>query len=415
VKKILLCVLVVLVLVSLPILPGCQKSTPTATKTLTIGGIAFLTGPAASGGIACKAGWELAADKYNDAGGLKVGNTYYHINMITEDDAMSADQAATMATKLTQQDGAKFILGPLVDAEKNVVYPIANQAGALMWVGDSCNASQSIKFDGNTDVKSGKALYCRAQWACDEVTPALLDYLKANYPNAKKVAVCGITEACVPPFFDWMQGELASKGLQRVGALEQIAPDATDYNPAVTRILSSNPDAIDVCVSTPVTWGFVVGAARSLGFKGPIFCSTHLDVGFTDTIAGGKNTDIFGAGINLTDMSSLSQDVRDAHAAYLSHGYAAKDEIADVYLVGYNGLWVLLQTIEKAKRIDPATVEKTYEGLTKKGDLQTLYGPAYVGGLKTYGVNKVLCEPFWIDSCMNGVSKNVQQFNIDIP
>jgi len=84
-------------------------------------------------------------------------------------------------------------------------------------------------------------------------------------------------------------------------------------------------------------------------------------------------------------------------------------------LVGYNGLWVLLQTIEKAKSVDPETVLKTYEGLTKKGDLQTLWGPGYVGGKKSLGVNRTLCYPYIIDSANKGVSKNEKTIFIDVP
>ena len=62
-----------------------------------------------------------------------------------------------------------------------------------------------------------------------------------------------------------------------------------------------------------------------------------------------------------------------------------------------------------------AIIVKTYEGLTKKGDIQTLWGPAYVGGKKTAGVNRVICEPYWIDSCMNGVPKNEKQIFIAVP
>jgi len=206
----------------------------------------------------------------------------------------------------------------------------------------------------------------------------------------------------------------SARGLERVGALEQIAPDTSDYNPPITRMLSANPDALFVIVSTPTTWGFVTKAARELGFKGPVFCATHLDVDFANTIAGGGNTDMFGVGITLKDMDSLSQDMKDAHAAYLAKGYPAKDEISDVYLVGYNGLWVLLQAIEKAKSVDPRTVMETYEKLTNRGDLKTLWGDAYVGGKETYGVNRVLCEPYWIETCMNGVSKNVKLISIDV-
>jgi len=414
-KKILFSILVIITLVALPAFAACKAAAPTGPKTLTIGGIAFLTGPAAAGGMAAKTGWELAVAKYNDAGGLKVGKDTYKINLIVEDDAMSLDQACTAATKLIQQDGAKFITGPLVDAFKNSIYPITYQGGIMLACVDTCNASRQITYEGCTDVSPDRPLYIRCHWANDEITPYLLDYLQANYPSAKKIAVCGVTEACTVGIYNWLGDMLPTKGLQRVGDLEQIAPDCSDYVPPVTRMLSANPDAIFVAVSTPMTWGFVTKAARDLGFKGPVFCATHLDVEFTNTIAGGGNTDIFGVGITLKDMDPLSQDMKDAHAAYLAKGYAAKDEISDVYLVGYNGLWVLLQTIEKAKSLDPAAVEKTYEGLTDKGDLKTLWGDAYVGGLKTVGVNRVLCEPYWIDNCMNGVSKNVEQIFIAVP
>jgi hypothetical protein len=141
---------------------------------------------------------------------------------------------------------------------KNVVYPIANQAGALMSVGDTMNASYAIKFNGNTDVTPDKPLYIRAHWANDEITPYLLDYLQANYPNAKKIAVAGVTEACTPALYDWLKDVLAARVLERVGDLEQIAPDTSDYNPPVTRLLSAKPDAIFVVMSTPVIQaGFV--------------------------------------------------------------------------------------------------------------------------------------------------------------
>jgi branched-chain amino acid transport system substrate-binding protein len=413
-KKILFSILVIITLVALPVFAAC-KAAPTGPKTLTIGGIAFLTGPAAAGGMACKTGWELAVAKYNDAGGLKVGKDTYKINLLVGDDAMSLDQACTVATKEIQQNGAKFIIGPLVDAFKNSIYPITSQAGVMMASVDTCNASRQITYEGCTDVGPDRPNYIRCHWANDEVTPYLLDYLKANYPNAKKIAVCGVPEACTVGIYNWLGDMLPTKGLERVGDLEQIAPDCADYTPPVTRMLSAKPDAIFVGVSTPMTWGFVLKAARDLGFKGPVFCATHLDVEFTNTIAGGGNTDIFGVGITLKDMAPLSQDMKAAHDAYATHGYAAKDEISDVYLVGYNGLWVLLQAIEKAKSIDAATIQKTYEGLTKKGDLTTLWGPAYVGGIKSTGVNRVLNEPYWIDACMNGVSTNVQNIFVTVP
>jgi branched-chain amino acid transport system substrate-binding protein len=410
-KKTVFSILLVLSLVALPVFAAPSLA---AEKTLVIGGIAFLTGPAAAGGMACKAGWELAVDKYNKAGGLKVGADTYKIKLIVEDDAMAADQAATAATKLVKSDGAKFIIGPLIDNLKNVVYPITSKNGALMAVVDGMNVSRALPFDGNADVAPNKPLYIRCHWACNEAAPYLLDYLQAHYPKAKKIAIAGVTEKTLDVTYAWLKTTLPKRGLQVVGNMEGIAPDCSDYVPPVTRLLSAKPDAIYIPISTPVTWGFVLKAARGLGFKGPIFCSTHLDVDFTSMIAGGNSTDIFGTGITLKDPANLSKEAKYVSDEFLKK-YSAKDLITDVHLVGYNGLWVLLQTIEKAKSVDPQKVLETYEKLTKKGDLQTLWGPAYVGGKKTLGVNRALCEPYTIDTCMKGVSKNAKTIFIAVP
>jgi branched-chain amino acid transport system substrate-binding protein len=214
-------------------------------------------------------------------------------------------------------------------------------------------------------------------------------------------------------YYDAAKDILAKKGLERVGKLEQIAPDCSDYNPIITRMLASKPDAIFIYISTPVTFGFVAKSARELGFKGPVFCATHLDIDFTSMIAGGA-TDVFGVGITLKDKAGLSKEAQEVSAEFLKK-YPPKDLISDVHLVGYNGLWVLLQTIEKAQSVDPKVVEKTYEGLTKKGDLQTLWGPAYVGGKKTLGVNKALCYPYTLDSNKKGVSKNEKTIFVAVP
>jgi branched-chain amino acid transport system substrate-binding protein len=386
-------------------------------KSFTVGAIAFLTGPAAAGGAAAKAGWELAVSHVNDAGGIKIGADTYTVKLQVEDDAMSVDQAATAAQKLIQQDEAKVLVGPLIDAFKNVILPIANQGNVLYSSCDTCNGSAKITYDGNTDVSPQKSLYIRAHWANDEVTPYLLDYLQKNYATAKKIAVCGITENCTQGLYDWSKDVFAARGLERVADLEQVAPDASDLNPPVQRLLSAKPDAIWVAMSGPTTWGFVTKSAREQGFKGPVFCSTHLDVDFANTVAGGGNVDMFGAGVCLKDLAALPPAMQKAHQEYVDKGYPAKDEIADIYLVGYNGLWVTLQAVMKAGSLDAQAIYDAYSKMTNPGDIQTLWGDgAYVGGLQNTGVNVVLNEPYWIDAIgADGVSHNVQQIFVKVP
>lgn len=386
-----------------------------AENTLTIGGIAMLTGPASQGGITCKQGWELVVDKYNKAGGLKIGKDTYKINLVVEDDGMSPDEAATAATKLIKKDGAKVIVGPLIDALKTVVYPLASKNNVLMAIVDSVNASAALPFDNNADVSPNKPLLLRTAYAFNEVTPLLLDYLKENYPNVEKIAVCGVVEKSLEMNYDDCRAQFKKKGYERVGALEQFAPDVMDFGPVMTRVLSSKPDAIYMPISTPITFGMSVKAARGLGFKGPMFCATHQDIAFQGMLAGkGNDTDIFGIGLTLADKAGLPPIVKEVQAEYLKK-YPEKDLIADVFLVGYNGLWVLLQTIEKAQSLDAEKIVKTYEGLTKKGDLQTMWGPAYVGGKKTLGVNRTLCYPITIDAAIKGIPKNEKTMFLAVP
>jgi branched-chain amino acid transport system substrate-binding protein len=402
-KKTLFSILLVIALLALPISAACGEEevptpngnggTPTPVtpteKILTIGGITFLTGPAAAGGLAFKQGCELAVDAYNAAGGLKVGNDTYTINLIIEDDAMSSDQAVTCAIKLLQSDGATFMVGPMTDALKTVVYPIVSENGALMAMIDSINVSGSLPFEGNADVSPDRPLLVRMGYAYDEATPYLLDYLVENYPDAKKVAVCGVVEMSLEVNYKWLKDELPAKGLERVGDLEQIAPDCSDYVPVMTRVLSSHPDAIFMPISTPVMFGFAVKAARELGFTGPMFTVTHQDISFQALLAGvGNDTDIFGLGLAAADTAGMPAGISDIYDAYVAKYGSDKDLITDVYLVGYSGMWVLLQTIEKAGSVDPQTVLRTYESLTTLGDLKTIFGDAYVGGIQTVGVNR---------------------------
>ena len=137
---------------------------------------------------------------------------------------MSPDQAATAATKLIKRDGAKFIVGPLIDALKTVVYPIAAKNGALMAIVDSINASGALPFDNNADVSPNKPLLIRAAYGYNEATPYLLDYLKEHFPNVKKIAVCGVVEKSSEMIYDDCQKQFAKKGFQRVGASSSSRP-----------------------------------------------------------------------------------------------------------------------------------------------------------------------------------------------
>lgn len=419
-KKKLFSVTVSVALVSALILGGCAAqapapapTTPTATKTLKIGGIVMLTGPASQGGLAAKQGWELVVDKYNDAGGLKVGNDTYQIDLIVEDDQMSPEQGATAAMKLITQDKVNIVIGGLIPPIGRAIYEVTSKAGALYASPGAVTVSAAIPYPNHPDVAPDKPLNIRTFHSYDEVAPGLLDYLVEQYPNVKTVFLNTIAEETAVPMAAYVKEEMTKRGLTQVGELEQFAPDTMDYVPLMTRILASKPDAIYCMIGNPISAGGQLSAARNLGFKGPLFYGIRADVALQTMIAGPDSTDMFGAGLTLADPDSIPQLVKDVEAQYLKK-YPARELIADVMGL-YDSFWVLLQTIEKAQSLDPETIVKTYESLTQSGDLQTTIGPAYVGGLKTVGVNRVICAPYAISRVTDGVSTNVKYVMLDIP
>jgi branched-chain amino acid transport system substrate-binding protein len=410
-RKTVFIITAMVVLVSALILGGCAKK-EAEKKTLKIGGIVMLTGPASQGGLSCKQAWELVVDKYNSEGGLKVGNDTYMIELIVEDDQMSPEQASAAATKLLTQDKVNIIIGGLIPPLGRAIYEVTSKAGALYVSPGAVTVSAAVPYPNHPDVGPDKPLNMRTFHSYDEVVPGLLDYLVDQYPNVKTVALNTIAEETAEPMAAYVRKELEKRGLKQAGKLEQFAPDLMDYVPLITRILATKPDAIYCMIGGPIAAGGELKAARELGFKGPLFYGVRADVDLQAKIAGGNVSDMFGAGLTLADPN-LPELVKKVQEHYLKK-FPKRELIADI-MGEYDTLWTLFQTIEKAKSIDPETILKTYEGLTKLGDLQTTLGPGYVGGLKTLGVNRVICAPYAISRVTDGKSTNVKFIMVDLP
>jgi hypothetical protein len=63
--------------------------------------------------------------------------------------------------------------------------------------------------------------------------------------------------------------------------------------------------------------------------------------------------------------------------------------------------------MEKAQSIDPEKVLATLETMTEPGVIQSTFGPAYMGGKKHFGVNRVLVRPIPVAHIMDGKTKTM--------
>jgi branched-chain amino acid transport system substrate-binding protein len=380
-----------------------------ATKTakLLIGASMPLSGPASVAGLAVANGWKAAVDKVNADGGINVGDTNYTLDFTVEDSKGTTDGANTAATKLALQDNAKFILGDISDNMAQAIYAVSSPAGALYCNTLPVNGNDIPGAIGQPGADKPLQILSAPPESDEDIVAA--NYLVANYPNAKKVAVAAISFSDYDSYKEVYQQKWGPLGLTIV-AFERFDPPTTDFVPVTTKLLASKPDAI--CVSRAAIPGLIgiVKAAREQGFTGPIFYCTPTDISLVAQ-AGQNVTDVFGTGLAPDDPKLPDQckaAIADLKAKY------GKDFTTDC-LVGYGQILLLAQMIEKAQSVDPAEVSKTFQTLNKPGDLLALYGPAYSSGIKTYGINAITVRPVPISRLVDGKAEFVQMNDITVP
>ena len=102
-----------------------------ADKTLKIGVLGVMSGPAASWGLTNKYCAEATANMYNAKGGVDIGGEKYKIEIVPIDDKNDPKLTVSGAERLTQQEGIKYIIGPNIDTTAASVRPVAEKNGAL--------------------------------------------------------------------------------------------------------------------------------------------------------------------------------------------------------------------------------------------------------------------------------------------
>jgi branched-chain amino acid transport system substrate-binding protein len=380
---------------------------PTKTEELKIGASIPLSGPPSAAGIAFKAGWEMAFDEVNAAGGIVIGDTAYTIKFMAEDSEASAEGGTTAATKLCLQEGVKFLMGDIADFMVPPIYDVTSEAGTLFFVSLPINAAD---IPGNIAVPApDKPLLIWSMPSSSQLDLVCPNYLVENYPDAKKIALLALDFPEYDAYKEVMTEKLAPLGLEVTG-YERVATDAVDFVPVTTRMLEGKPDVIYLLRSAMSQFPMIIKTARDQGFTGPIMYSTPTDIAYA-ALAGDNVTDVFGTGLCMDD-DDLPASVKDPIAAgRAKYG----DQFVSDSILAYDQAKLLVQMIEKAQSIDPEVVQSTFETLTNAGDLTSIFGPAYAGGEETDGVNHVLVKPWPLSRMTDGVPEHVDFITIDVP
>ena len=86
--------------------------TALAADTILFGAAISITGKTAKEGGYTRDGYQIAIDKINEMGGIKVGGKTYKVDLKYYDDETKPERTAQLIEKLINEDKVNLILGP---------------------------------------------------------------------------------------------------------------------------------------------------------------------------------------------------------------------------------------------------------------------------------------------------------------
>jgi branched-chain amino acid transport system substrate-binding protein len=204
------------------------------SNTIVFGAPISLTGSLAKEGGLTRDGYEIWKDKYNEAGGIKVGGKMYKIETKYYDDESDAQKSATLAEKLIKEDKVNFLLGPYGTSGTLQVSTVAEKNKIPMIEGNG--AAESIFSQGyqyTFGVLSPAQNYLRGA----------IDMALAQNPKPATAAVLSADDPFSVEVADAARKYAESKGLQVV-YYQKYPNAATELRAPLTEAKAKSPDLL---------------------------------------------------------------------------------------------------------------------------------------------------------------------------
>ena len=312
-----------------------------SAKMIKVGGVACLTGAAATYGASTRNGCRLAFDEINDLGGVNIGGESYLIHYIFEDDQGSPEAAANAFRKLIDQDEVYAILGSVMSSCTLAGAPIAQDSGVPV----ISPTSTAVQVTRTGD-------YIFRSCFLDPFQGAVVATFSYNDLSAKTAAVIfdnandytkGLAEAFRESF-----EELGGT----VVAYEAFTDEATtvDFSAQLTNIKSANPDVIflDAYYSAAA---LMAKQARALGITVPFVGADGWDSA-EFTKLGGEAVE----GGHFCNHYS-PEDVRPIVQNFVSKYREIYGETPDALAtLAYDAALILVDSLERAGSLDRAAI-----------------------------------------------------------
>jgi branched-chain amino acid transport system substrate-binding protein len=212
------------------------NATGQAQDVVKIGQIEAQTGPNAIYGWMGSQGVPMAVDEINKAGGFKVGDKTYKIELISLDTRGDPKEATIQLKRLLEQDQARFVYGPFLSNVFVTVLPYAKQFnGKFLLMG---GATRMHDFVGTPDHD-----FVIRTWNWDAgpngFGERMVDYL-IKTASPKKIAMLFQNDQGGKVLGEIYEPLFKAKGIETV--TEYFEPGTKDFTPVLAKLAAFKAD-----------------------------------------------------------------------------------------------------------------------------------------------------------------------------
>jgi branched-chain amino acid transport system substrate-binding protein len=231
-------------------------------KTFKIGAALAFSGPLAFVGVGFRNGAQIAADFFNEKGGLNIGGEKYKIEIIDADSKSTAEGGETAARRLVDAEKVNLVLGGIAGPDTLGVLSVTGPAKVI-----------NVHTAAISEALKGKPYSYRCWISYYEMYPGIFAWLVKNRPKIKRIALLDNDDESAHYGHSLVAKQAAKNGMEVVYD-DYYAANTKDMSPFLLKALAKKPDLFFNTASSGAYWALLIKQARDLGYEGA-FAEVH--------------------------------------------------------------------------------------------------------------------------------------------
>ncbi|HEX3098793.1 MAG TPA: amino acid ABC transporter substrate-binding protein [Usitatibacter sp.] len=210
--------------------------------TIVLGAAVSLTGKYSTNGKNTRDGYDLAVDRVNEMGGVKVGGKTYKLKVTYYDDESTSARGAQLVERLINQDHVQFVLGPYSSGLTKAIAPVTEKYHIPMVEGNGADRDLFTKgYKYLFAVLNTSDYYLRAaiQLAAEKAKEA------GKSPSSLKVAIAVENDNFSKDVRDGVAEDAQKLGM-KVVIDDKLPPELNDMSSTLAKVKALKPDVLVV-------------------------------------------------------------------------------------------------------------------------------------------------------------------------